>query len=51
MRKKYESRDVPIHAELPIIYPYAETDRERGKKERQILRSREVLLELKSVTI
>ena len=26
---KYELRDVPIHAELQIIYPYSETDRKR----------------------
>ena len=32
MRKNDEWRVVPIHAELPIIYPYAETDREREKE-------------------
>ena len=32
--KKYESRDVPIHTELPIMYPYTETDREK-KRERK----------------
>ena len=43
--KKYESRDVRIHADLPIIYPDTETDRERVKRV-----SREVPIHVQSVT-
>ena len=39
--KKYESIDVRIHADLPIIYPNTETDRE---KEREKRGSRDVLV-------
>ena len=31
-QKKYESRDVPIHAKLRIWYPHTETDRETNRQ-------------------
>ena len=43
--KKYESRDVRIHAYLPIIYPDTVTDTEREKRG-----SREVPIHVQSVT-